>query len=47
MMEQQTVSDCYRSQGMCNKAVDNYLQALEFFSECYKTQKICDKPVNT
>ena len=27
---------------MCNKAVDNYLHALEFVSECYKTKKMCD-----
>ena len=28
-----------KNQEMCNKAVDNYLHALELFSECYKTQK--------
>ena len=31
---------------MCNKAVDNYPQALEFVPECYKSQKMCDKAVN-
>ena len=31
--------DYYRSQEMCNKAFDNYPNALEFFSECYKSQK--------
>ena len=32
---------------MCNKAVDNYPHALEFFSECFKTQKMCDIAVDT
>ena len=32
---------------MCDKAVDNYLHALEFFPECYKTQKAYDKVVDT
>ena len=42
------VSECYKNQKMCNKAVDNY--ALEFISEWYKSNKIsaikkCDKAV--
>ena len=32
---------------MCNKAVDNYPNALKFVPECYKTQEMCDKVVNT
>ena len=32
---------------MCNKTVDNYPHALEFFPECGKTQKMCDKAVDT
>ena len=32
---------------MCNKAVDNYLHALEFVTERYMTQKVCDKDVDT
>ena len=32
---------------MCNKAVDNYLHALEFVPERYMTQKVCDKDVDT
>ena len=32
---------------MCNKAVGNYPQALEYIPECYKAQKICDKAVDT
>ena len=31
----------------CNKAIDNYPQALEFVCECCKTQSICDKAVDT
>ena len=41
------VTDCYKNQEMCNKAVDNYPHALEFVSECYMTQKMCDKAVST
>ena len=32
---------------MCNKAVDNYPNALNFVPECYKTREMCDKVVNT
>ena len=32
---------------MCNKAVDDYPNALEFVPECYKTYKMCDKTSNT
>ena len=28
---------------MCNKAVNNYLHALEFVPECYKAQTTCEK----
>ena len=31
---------------MCNKAVDNYLYALELLPECFDS-KMCDKAVNT
>ena len=41
-----SVSDCYKNQEMCNKAVDNYPYALEFLLECYKTKKLCDKAVD-
>ena len=34
-----SVTDCYKNQEMCSKAIDNYPHALEFISECYKTQK--------
>ena len=34
-----SVPDCYKNQETCNKAVDNYLYALEVVPECYKIQK--------
>ena len=43
----QIVSDCYKNQEMCTKAVDNYLHALQFVPECYKTQKTSEKYVST
>ena len=42
----QIVSDCYKNQEMCTKAVDNYLHALQFVPECYKTQKMWNKTVD-
>ena len=41
-----SVCHCYKSQEMCNKAVDNYLFALEFVPDCYMIQEMCDKIVN-
>ena len=32
---------------MCNKAVDDYPNALEFVPECNETKKLCDKAVDT
>ena len=32
---------------MCNQAVDNYVDALEYVPECFKTQEMCDKVVDT
>ena len=34
-----SVHGCYKSQEMCNKAVDNYLPALEFVCEYNLTLK--------
>ena len=34
-----SVPDQYKTQEMCDKAVDNYAQALEFVPHCYKIQK--------
>ena len=34
-----SIPDCYKNQEMCNKAVDNYLHALEFVPEYFMTQK--------
>ena len=42
-----SVSDCYKNQEMCNKAVGNYPHAVEYVPECFMTQKTCDKVVNT
>ena len=41
-----SVPDCYKNQGMCNKAVDNYPPALEFVPECIMTQEMYNKAVN-
>ena len=32
---------------MCDKAVDNYPDALKFVPDSYVTQKMCVKAVNT
>ena len=40
-------TDCFKHEETCDKAVDNYPQALEFVPECYKTQKMCDKATDT
>ena len=32
---------------MCDKAVDNYPNALKFVPDCYMTQKMCYRAVNT
>ena len=31
---------------MCNQAVENYADALEYVPNCYKTDKICNKSVD-
>ena len=31
---------------MCNRAVNNYADALEYVYECFKTQKTCEKAVD-
>ena len=33
------ISDCYKDQNMCKKAVDNYVYALGSAPDCYKNQK--------
>ena len=40
------VPECYKTQNMCDKAVNTYPSTIEFVPECYKTQKTCDKAVN-
>ena len=44
-MLEHSVSDCYKGQEMCNKAVYNYSHV--FFLGCFMTKKMCDKAVNT
>ena len=34
-----SVSDCCKNHEMCNKAVNNYLHALEFVPDCYIDSK--------
>ena len=36
-----------KKQEIYNKAVDNFLHALEFVPERYKSQKMCDKAVSS
>ena len=42
-----SVTDCYKNQEICNKAVDNYPYTLEFVPECDKTHKLCYKAVDS
>ena len=37
------VTDCYKSQEIHNKAVENYSHALKYVFQCLKTQNMCDK----
>ena len=39
--------ECYKTQKMCNKAVDTYTSAIQFVSNQYKTLKVCDKATDT
>ena len=41
------ISDYYKDQSMCNKAVDKYAHALGPVPNCYGTQKMCNKAVMT
>ena len=40
------VPDQYKSQQICDKAVDTYLSTIKFVTECLMTQEMCDKTVN-
>ena len=40
------VRNYYKTQKICDEAVDTYLSAIQLF-QCYKTQKICHEAVNT
>ena len=39
------IPNCYKSQKICNKAVNTSLFAIQVAPKCYKTQEICDKAV--
>ena len=41
------VPDCYKTQKMCNKAVDTYPSALQFVTGQCKTHEMCIKDVDT
>ena len=41
-----SISDWYKTQEICDKAIDNYVHSLEFVPDCYKTRKMF-KTVNT
>ena len=41
-----SVPDQYKTQKMCDKAVDNNPDALTFVPDRYETQKMCDKVVD-
>ena len=41
------VSDCNKTQKMCNEAVNSYPSPIQFVIKCYKTQEMCDKAVDT
>ena len=41
------VSDCNKTQEICNTDVNAFLSAIQFVSECYKTQYVCVKVVDT
>ena len=38
--------DQYKTQKMCDEAINTHLSTMEFVPDYYKTQEICDKAVN-
>ena len=40
------VPDRYKTQEMCDKAVDNYAHALKFVPDQYRTKKMYDEAVD-
>ena len=41
------VSDQYKTQQMCDKAVNIHPSVIQFVPACFKTQAMCDKAVDT
>ena len=40
------VPDSHKTQKLRNKAVDDYVDVLEYVAECFKSQEMCDKVVD-
>ena len=40
------ISDCYKTQKMCDKAVDTCPPTIKYVPECYKTQEMFYKAVH-
>ena len=47
MVQYNMVTDCYKNQDVCEKAVDNYPYAFTFFPDCHKFQEMYDKAAYT
>ena len=47
MVQYNMVTDCYKNQDVCEKAVDNYPCAFTFFPDCHKFQEMYDKAAYT
>ena len=41
-----SVPECYKTQKICDKAVDRHPSTIKFVPECYKNQQMCYKAVN-
>ena len=41
------VSECYKTQKMCDKTANTYPSTITCFTECFMTKEMCDKSVNS
>ena len=41
------IPKCFKTQGMCDKAVNIHHSVTKFVCECFKIQEMCDKPIDT